>query len=46
MYSDTAGFAMILGTAAVTVLLSWVLYSTVEAPLMRRFSRSRRSKAD
>ncbi|WP_405828307.1 acyltransferase family protein [Streptomyces sp. NBC_01176] len=45
MYSNTAGFAMLLGTAAVTVLLSWVLYSTVEAPLMRRFSRSRRSKA-
>lgn len=42
MYSTATGVAMLVGTAAVTVLLSWALYALVEAPLVRRFSRSRR----
>ncbi|MET7354797.1 acyltransferase family protein [Streptomyces mirabilis] len=43
MYSTATGVAMLVGTAAVTVLLSWALYALVEAPLVRRFSRSRRA---
>ncbi|MFJ8025244.1 acyltransferase family protein [Streptomyces sp. NPDC096311] len=42
MYSTATGVAMLVGTAAVTVLLSWALYALVEAPLVRRFGRSRR----
>ncbi len=44
LYSNTAGAALLLGTVVVTVLLSWALYTLVEDPLVRRFSRSRRTK--
>lgn len=45
MFSTSVGIAMLVGTAAVTVLLSWALYAFVEDPFVRRFSRSRRAKA-
>jgi peptidoglycan/LPS O-acetylase OafA/YrhL len=45
MYSTAASAAMVVGAAALTVLLSWALYALVEVPLMRRFSRSRRAEA-
>ncbi|MFE0511300.1 acyltransferase family protein [Streptomyces sp. NPDC058964] len=44
MYSTAAGISMLVGAAVGTVVLSWVLYSVVEAPLVRRFSRPRRAK--
>lgn len=43
MYSNTEGIAMLVGTAVGSVVLSWLLYRLVEAPLVRRFSRSRRA---
>lgn len=45
MFSNAAGIAILVGAAVGTVVLSWVLYSVVEAPLVRRFSQSRRAKA-
>ncbi|MDJ0382029.1 acyltransferase [Streptomyces sp. G-G2] len=45
MYSTGVGLAMLAGTAVVTVLASWVLYVTVETPLVRRFGRSRDAKS-
>ncbi|MFF4562644.1 acyltransferase family protein [Streptomyces sp. NPDC001435] len=43
MYSTTQGIAMLVGAAVGTVVLSWLLYRLVEAPLVRRFSRPRRA---
>jgi peptidoglycan/LPS O-acetylase OafA/YrhL len=45
MYSTPVGLALLLGAAVVSVLLSWALYALVEDPLVRRFSRSRRTTA-
>ncbi|MEW2490517.1 acyltransferase [Streptomyces sp. NPDC048411] len=45
MYSNAAGISILVGAAVGTVVLSWVLYSVIEAPLVRRFSRSLRAKA-
>ncbi|MER6137020.1 acyltransferase [Streptomyces sp. NPDC001815] len=49
MYSNTVGISLLVGAAAGTVVLSWLLHRLVEVPLVRRFSRSRRTaraKAD
>jgi peptidoglycan/LPS O-acetylase OafA/YrhL len=45
MFSGAAAISLLVGAAVGAVVLSWVLYSVVEAPLMRRFSRSLRAKA-
>ncbi|GGJ51443.1 acyltransferase family protein [Streptomyces brasiliensis] len=45
MYSTAATLSMLAATAAGTVLVSWVLYRLVEAPLVRRFGRARRTPA-
>ncbi len=43
---DAAAFGLIALLFVVTLGLAWVLHVTVERPLTRRFSRSRRSEAD
>ncbi|MET8699097.1 acyltransferase [Kitasatospora sp. NPDC004723] len=45
MYSTVEGVGLLLLAIAVTVLLSWVLYRLVEAPVTRRFSAPRRKPA-
>ncbi|MFF2950915.1 acyltransferase family protein [Kitasatospora sp. NPDC057965] len=45
MYSTVEGVGLLLLAIAVTVLLSWVLYRLVEAPITRRFSAPRRKPA-
>ncbi|HEU5111580.1 MAG TPA: acyltransferase, partial [Micromonosporaceae bacterium] len=44
-WSTPVGIAFLLGCMGVAVLLSWVLYTTVERPVMRRWSRPRRRPA-
>ncbi|GAA1404765.1 acyltransferase [Kitasatospora putterlickiae] len=41
MYSTVEGVGLLLLAVVVTVLLSWVLYRLVEAPITRRFSAPR-----
>jgi peptidoglycan/LPS O-acetylase OafA/YrhL len=43
MYSTTEGIAILVGAAAGTVVVSWLLYRLVEVPLVRRYSRPRRT---
>ncbi|AXI78507.1 acyltransferase family protein [Peterkaempfera bronchialis] len=42
MFSVPATIGLLIGAAAVSVLLSWALYALVEAPITRRFSKPRR----
>ncbi|PZT74844.1 MULTISPECIES: acyltransferase family protein [unclassified Streptomyces] len=42
MYSTAATALLLIASAAVTVVLSWALYAWVEAPVTRRWSKSRR----
>ena len=44
MFSTPAGLSILLGAALGTVALSWALYTAVETPLVRRFSRPRRAR--
>lgn len=41
-YPTPVAIALILGLLLVTVVASWLLYTLVEEPCMRRFSRARR----
>ncbi|MFJ8435174.1 acyltransferase family protein [Kitasatospora sp. NPDC094019] len=45
MYSTPEGIGLLLLAIGVTVLLSWVLYRLVEAPITKRFSSPRRRPA-
>ncbi|MET9397427.1 acyltransferase [Kitasatospora sp. NPDC002965] len=44
MYSTVEGVGLLLFAIAATVLVSWVLYRLVEAPITRRFSSPRRNR--
>lgn len=41
LYSTPVGVAILVAEAAVTVLASWLLYTLVEVPIVRRWSRPR-----
>jgi len=43
MYSLTETIGLLVGAALGTVALSWLLHRLVETPIVRRFSRSRRT---
>ncbi|MFB7673696.1 acyltransferase family protein [Kitasatospora purpeofusca] len=45
LYSTPAGIGLLLLAIGVTVLLSWILYRLVEAPITKRFSSPRRRPA-
>ncbi|KJY47683.1 acyltransferase [Streptomyces sp. NRRL S-444] len=45
LYSTPVGIALIAAQTVVAVLLSWALYAWVEAPITRRFSSSRKTRA-
>jgi peptidoglycan/LPS O-acetylase OafA/YrhL len=44
-YSTPVAILLIIGLLLVTVFVSWLLYTLVEEPCMRRFARSRRPAA-
>ncbi|WP_327679372.1 acyltransferase family protein [Kitasatospora sp. NBC_00458] len=44
MFSTVEGIGLLLFAIAATVLVSWVLYRLVEAPITRRFSTPRRGR--
>ncbi|MCX4753843.1 acyltransferase family protein [Kitasatospora purpeofusca] len=45
LYSTPEGIGLLLLAIGVTVLLSWILYRLVEAPITKRFSSPRRKPA-
>ncbi|MFB8199751.1 acyltransferase family protein [Kitasatospora purpeofusca] len=45
LYSTPEGIGLLLLAIGVTVLLSWILYRLVEAPITKRFSSPRRGPA-
>jgi peptidoglycan/LPS O-acetylase OafA/YrhL len=45
-YATPVAIALILGLLVVTVAASWLLYTLVEEPFMRRFSKARRPRVD
>lgn len=45
LYSTPEGIGLLLLAIGVTVLLSWILYRLVEAPITKRFSSPRRRPA-
>jgi peptidoglycan/LPS O-acetylase OafA/YrhL len=41
-FATVPAFALLIGLILVNLLAAWLLYTLVEAPMMRRFSRSRK----